>query len=604
MRDETIPENKPFYPTSLEQAERDRDRGTAALDALIPPYKSHTEELLMLAKAGDAAAFWRAVNKDILTQLYVTSPTGWQAFRAEAKLACREINVRELDALAKPPADASASMATDLAGLADSRCTLWHDADNAAFASYEVGDHREHWRVESSGFRDWLAFLAHSEMGTAPSSEVLKACTNALAGTAKFKGEQHAPALRVAETTDGYWIDLGDAEWRAILVTGSGWSIVTRPPVKFVRTKTTRPLPEPLRGGDVDKLWALVNVPESEQLLVLAWVIESLRAGKPYPLLELTGEQGSAKSSAQRILRGFIDPSEVALRGRPKTVEDIFVAAANSHLLSYENLSGLSNDQSDALCTVCTGGGYSARQLFTNGEESVLKAHAPVVLNGISPVVLRPDLLDRTLSVSLPVITQRVTEGEIDRQVAEWAPRIFGGLLALFVDTLGMLPKVQIPAHDLPRMADFCRLGEAMSRALGHRAGTFVTIYTAHRREAISRTLEASPIAQAVVAFVERGGSHHGPVNQLLARLNELKPEHEREDYWPRSPKGLADALRRYAPALRQVGIKATIETARRRDGVHCHLEGTDSARAGVPTENKVHHVHHVHTEDEIEVAL
>ena len=579
------------------------NRNVARLDALAQNPGAHTQELLALAKAGDVPVFWRAVKPEVLADLRNTNPTEWQAFRSEIKKACPGINIRELDALARPPADASASMATDLAGLADSRCTLWHDADNAAYASYEVGDHREHWRVESSGFRDWLAFLAHSEMGAAPSSEALKACTNALAGTAKFRGEQHTPALRVAETADGHWIDLGDADWQAILVTATGWQVVAHPPVKFIRTKTTRSLPEPARGGDVDQLWSLVNVPEGERLLVLAWILESLRAATPYPLLELTGEQGAAKSTAQRILRGFIDPSEVALRSRPKTVEDIFVAAANNHLLSFENLSSLSNDQSDALCTVCTGGGYSARQLFTNGDESVLKAHAPVVLNGISPVVLRPDLLDRTVSVSLPTITHRVTEGEIDRKVAELAPRIFGGLLALFVDTLGMLPRVQIPAHDLPRMADFCRLGEAMSRALGHRDGTFVTLYTAHRREAISRTLEASPIAQAIVAFVERGGAHNGPVNHLLTRLNELKPEHEREDYWPRSPKGLADALRRYAPALRQVGIKTTIETARRRDGVHCHLVG-DIARAGVPTENHVHNVHNVHTEDEIEVAV
>ena len=598
-----ISETKPFCSAYEERESAEINKNAASLDALARTPGAHTQELMEIAKSGDVPAFWRAVKPEVLADLRNTNPTEWEAFRAEVKQACREINIRNLDALAKPPADGSASMATDLAGLADSRCTLWHDADNTAFASYEVGDHREHWRVDSSGFRDWLAFLAHSEMGTAPSSEVLKACINVLTGTAKFKGEQHAPALRVAETTDGYWIDLGDADWRAVLITDSGWSIVAHPPVKFIRTKTTRPLSDPVKGGDVAALWSLVNVPEGEQLLVLAWILESLRAKKPYPLLELTGEQGSAKSTAQRILRGFIDPSEVALRSRPKNVEDIFVAAANNHLLSFENLSGLSNDQSDALCTVCTGAGYSARQLFTNGEESVLKAHAPVILNGISPVVLRPDLLDRTVSVSLPVITHRVTEGEIERQVTESAPGIMGALLDLFADTLRMLPRVQIAAHDLPRMADFCRLGEAMSQTMGHRDGTFVAIYTAHRREAISRTLEASPIAQAIVTFVERGGAHHGPVNQLLAKLNELKPVHEREDYWPRAPKGLADALRRYAPALRQVGIKATIDPTRRKDGVHCHLVG-DSARAGVPTGNNVHQVHQVHPDEDIEVAL
>lgn len=421
-------------------------------------------------------------------------------------------------------------MATELTALAVSRCVLWHDADGTACASYDVSAHSEHWRVESSGFREWLAYLAHSQLHAAAPAEVLKPAINALAGRAKFDGEQHTPARRVAKTTEAHWLDMGDTHWRAIRITPEGWEIVTRPPVKFLRSKTTRPLPEPVKGGDVDAPWSLVNVPEGERLLVLAWILESLRAGEPYPLLELTGEQGSAKSTAQRILRSFIDPSEVALRGGPKTVEDIFVAAANNHLLSFENLSGLSNDQSDALCTVCTGGGHSARQLFTNGEESTLKAHAPVVLNGISPVVLRPDLLDRTISVALPVITHRVAEGEIERQVTESAPGIFGGLLTLFVNTLRMLPKVQIAAHDLPRMADSCRLGEAMAQVLWHPDGTFVAIYTAHRRGAISRTLEASPIAQAVVAFVARGGRHHGPVNQLLAMLNTTRPDTEKGD--------------------------------------------------------------------------
>lgn len=597
--DGIIPGTERFRPSSIERAEAELDQGAVALDALLTPTKRHTQDLLALARAQDSVGFWQTVDKDILAGLYTSAPTAWQAFRAEVKLACRGINVRELDAIIKPPAEESEGFSAELADLAASRCELWRDADRNAFASYEVGDHREHWPIDSTGFKEWLAWLAHSELKKAASSEVLRTCVNALSGAAKFDGKEHAPAMRVAKTPEGYWLDVGSEDWRAILVTPTGWHIVPHPSIKFVRTKTTRPLPQPARDGSVDLLWSLVNVPEGDRLLVLAWILECYRADTPYALLELTGEQGAAKSSAQRILREFVDPNRVALRGRPKTVEDIFVSAANSHLLSFENLSGLSNDQSDALCTVATGGGYSSRQFFTNGEESVLKAHNPVVLNGISPVVLRPDLLDRAVSINLPNIERRLTEGEIQHRVAEAAPGIMGGLLTLFADALRILPQVTIDAADLPRMADFTRLGEAIARVLGHAEGDFLAIYTEHRREAIGRTIEASPVAAALVDFVERGGSHRGLVKGLLDQLNEIRPPQERDDYWPRSPKGLADAMRRYAPALRQAGIVASVETRRRNDGIHCRLN-YDSSRGAFPGGFKVHNVHDIHAEVEI----
>jgi len=170
----------------------------------------------------------------------------------------------------------------------------------------------------------------------------------------------------------------------------------------------------------------------------------------------------------------LIDPNEVMLRGRPKTVEDIYVSAKNNHLLSFENLSSISNEMSDALCTVSTGGGTAGRTLYTNAEETILKAHNPIILNGIGAVVLRQDLLDRTLGICLPVIEKRRTEQELQEAISCQLPKIFGGILTLFADTLAILPSVEIPAEELPRMADFAMLGEAMYRALGNTPGKWL----------------------------------------------------------------------------------------------------------------------------------
>ncbi|MHB1529371.1 MAG: hypothetical protein ACYCXT_08110 [Acidiferrobacteraceae bacterium] len=587
----------PFVGIEREAGQRDDTIAKQCFASMGGLPVDPSADLIAVAKAGDAAAFWRAAKPHVesLATMYENDPTAWQAFRAEVKKACGAINVRNLDELVRTTGGGGTDgLATELADLAASRCELWHDPDGAAYASYSVDGHKEHWRIESRGFRDWLAWLAHSELHAAPASEVVKSVCTVLSGRGKFDGEELEPHMRAAHDDLGHWIDLGDTGWRAIMVTASGWRVVENPPVKFIRTRTTRPLPDPTSGGNVETLWRLVNIPERERLLVLTWLIECFRSDTPYALLELSGEQGAAKSSAQRILRELIDPSQVALRGRPKTVEDIFVGAANSHLLSFENLSGLSNDQSDALCTVCTGGGYSARQLYTNGEEAVLKAHCPVVLNGISPVVLRPDLLDRAISILLPAIEHRVTEGELQHQVTEAAPGVMGAILDLFSAALAVLPSVKIAPADLPRMADFAKLGEAIARVLGFPEGTFLELYGAHRRAAVGRTIEASPIASAIVAFVEAGGEHRGTVKNLLETLNQNKPEHEQTDYWPRSPKGLADAMRRYAPAFRQLGIVARVAADRRRDGIHCELAKADPriACAGPKPQNNVHNVH------------
>ena len=558
-------------------------------------------ELLQIASAGDAPAFWRAqkTRTELIRSVKDSDPAEYAAWRAEIKAACPKINVSTLDALVSPSGDGDGgSQATMLVELATERCELWHDAEGSGYASLTRDEHREHWRIDSLGFREWLGWLAHTELHAALSAEVIKSTCNALAGQAKFDGDEHEPRRRVAKDSSGYWLDMGDDQWRAILITATGWKVMCKPPVRLIRTKATRPLPEPVSaGGGVDALWGLVNVPEHERLLVLAWIIECFRSDTPYALLELTGEQGAAKSSAQRIFRRFIDPNQVELRGKPKTVEDIYVAAANSHLLSYENLSGLSNDQSDALCTCCTGGGYASRQLYTNGEESTLTAHCPVALNGISPVVLRPDLLDRAVSITLPEIKVRKTDDEIREATEAAAPGIMGALLDLFSNALAVLPSVVIPPEQRPRMADFATLGEAIARVQGCTEGHFLNLYTEHRRTAIGRTIDASPVAAAMVAYVDRGNRYAGTVKGLLEILTEHKPDHERDEYWPRSPKGLADAMRRYSPALRQMGIKARVDNARRMDGIHCELvkQVMDySCQPQSPGIN-VHDVHDVH---------
>ena len=78
----------------------------------------------------------------------------------------------------------------------------------------------------------------------------------------------------------------------------------------------------------------------------------------------------------------------------------------------------------------------------------------------------------------------------------------------------------------------------------------------------------------ACIAFLKQVAGYQGTVKGLLELFNARMADRnmERGDYWPKSPKGLGDALRRSAPALRQIGIHLCVDDKPKRDGVHCEL--------------------------------
>jgi hypothetical protein len=561
------------------------DIGDLVADAPAVPSQADddaaTVERILFASATDPTAYLTKESLDAFRRTRESDSVEYERVRTLLKSANPKIRVTKLDELTQAAGEAdrcSDSLASRLTDLAAERCELWHDADGNGYASFDRvqdgGTHREHWLIESRGYREWLGWLCHTELDGAPASEVIKATCNALTGKAKFDGEEREPAKRVGRTEAGYWLDLGDEQWRAVLITAVGWTIRDVPEPRFVRSRAMRPLPCPVCGGSLDTIWPLLNIPKEDRDLLLAWLIECYRCDTPYPVLELIGEHGCAKSTTQKTLRTFIDPNKAMLRGRPKSVEDVYVAAGANHVVSLENLSGISPEISDALCTIATGGGTAGRQFYTNGEEHIIEAHNPVMLNGIGAVITRSDLLDRAVAICLPKIEQRMTEAEHRELLNKTAGEIMGALLDLFVRTLAKLPTVRIDAVERPRMADFAMLGEAMHQSCGGRPGAWLKRYVAHRQEAVQRTIEASPVAAACLEFVAGCNRYAGTVKGLLERLDRQSSATsiERGDYWPKSPKGLADALRRAAPALRQLGVHVEIDSKPKRDGVHCEL--------------------------------
>jgi hypothetical protein len=452
---------------------------------------------------------------------------------------------------------ARSSVATKLVELA-SGLELFHDPDGIGYASIAVDAHKEIYSLRSKPIRSYLARRYFEAFEKAPGGQAVQDALSVLDGKAHFGAPEHAVPMRLASHEGAIYLDLGNAAWEAVEVTASGWRVVTCPPIRFRRSRGMAPLPVPVPGGSIEDLYPFVNVKDEDaRKLLVGWLVAALKPTGPYPILCITGEQGTAKSTTSRVVRSLIDPSNSALRTLPREERDLMIAARNSWCVAFDNLSGIAPWISDSLCRLATGGGFTTRELFSDDAEAIFDAQRPILLNGIDDLATRPDLLDRAVVLSLPSIpeTERRAERSFWVELEAARPRILGALLDAVSTALKRAEDVRI--ERLPRMADFATWVTAAEPAFGWPEGACLAAYTRNRGEAVEVGLEADPVAGSVRQLAEAHGSWEGTAGDLRDALEALVPETTRKTKdWPKTAKALTDRFKRIAPALRDVGVE------------------------------------------------
>ncbi|MDT7690173.1 MAG: hypothetical protein QOE46_2932 [Acidobacteriota bacterium] len=450
------------------------------------------------------------------------------------------------------------TQATTLVELA-SDAKLFRTPEGDAYATVNVGGHLETWLLRLRGFQDWLRRRFYEAEGSAPSAQSLQEALDVLQGRAQFDGETREVYTRVAEHDGAIYLDLCDERWRVVHVTQDGWQVLENSPVRFRRAKGMLPLPEPARGGRADLLRNFVNVSTEDWPLLAGWLAATYRPGKPFPLLALHGEQGSAKSTTAKVLRSLIDPNKADLRSEPREERDLMIAAKNGWLITLDNLSHIKPWLSDALCRLATGGGFAVRQNYTDDEEIIIEAKRPILLNGIEELATRSDLLERAIVLILPTIREekRRTEAQFWREFEAVRPLILGALLDVVSGALREYESVRI--ERLPRMADFAQWVTAGEISLGLKSGAFMAAYTGNRASSNDLALESSPVAAALLSFMNVEEDWQGTSSELLKALNDRTGEDvQRQPGWPKAANALSGALKRLAPNLRAAGVNVS----------------------------------------------
>lgn len=447
-----------------------------------------------------------------------------------------------------------------------SKAVLFHDQYNEAYIAVN-GDGCRIFRLDSKDFKNLLHHYYWAEAKRPLSRDADTQVISTLSAYACFEGPLYLLNVRVAKDDNGLWYDLGDG--RAVQITTQGWQIVNNPPILFYRFPYQVRQATPEQEGELGLLSLYVNVPEDgeDYLLFLVNLVVGFIPGFPHPLLILYGPQGAGKSTPMRVMKELIDPTRHRALSLPSNDQEFAQIAAHHAFLFFDNISSLTTKMSDALARSSTGDAFDKRKLYSNDEHVVYDIQLPIALNGINQVVVKPDLLDRSILIELERIApnQRISEKDFWEAFDDNKPQLLGAIFDVLVKALSIYPTIQL--DEVPRMADFTHIGCAIAEAAGYTRQAFLDAYQHNIDRQNEEAIEASPVAKAVIALMKDYEKWESPPAELLFKLNHDydKLSLSSSPLWPKSPEWMTRRLKEVEVNLANVGIH--VDEAKSSDG-------------------------------------
>ncbi|SIR56948.1 hypothetical protein [Bosea sp. TND4EK4] len=322
---------------------------------------------------------------------------------------------------------------------------------------------------------------------------------------------------RWCEHAGNIYLDLCDQEGRYVEIDEHGWRLTSNPPVRFEKTANMAPLPMPASGGSIDLLQRYVNVPKGDDFqLVVSFMIGCMVSGLPFPVLQINGGHGTAKTETACFIMRLIDPQNEDPSGLPQGEENLFIAASKTYLSVFDNLSSIEAKESDALCRISTGGSYRTRKFNTNTGQVIIAAHAPVILTAIEPVIGRTDLSSRAITIRLRKPKPRRPMKELLKTFERDRPEILGALLDMLAHALKRLPTMMVDIDH--RLVDFILLAAA-AETFRWQVGSFQKALEANQRVQNDDLLDHDPVVEMVVRYIKETGVFESTASKLLEAL-------------------------------------------------------------------------------------
>ena len=439
----------------------------------------------------------------------------------------------------------------------------WTTEDGRLFLDYYDKNVRRTLQVVPSGgcdFRGWFTSYCVDQQNIVPNGDLVNMAQAYFAHWTRTHGKKVKDAIRVGGKVGELYIDIANDANDAWRITDTGIDYVPGGPtnIRFLRGAGMLPLVQPDLTAPASEFPALIknfiSADDDTLMLLIAWLLGTLRPEGPYPVLTISGEQGSGKSTILRLLRRIVDPHALDMRTPPEDQRDLQAMVRNSFVLAFDNVSFISNKMSDALCVISTGtGAQGGRALYTNAEESAVRVCRPVAMNGIPDVVERGDLVDRSIHVHLPRIdpSMRRDDFEFWEMFNQHHAKLLGSLMNAALIATQEYAKVTL--KEKPRMSAFAVWVVAAEKAFGWQPGKLMEVYKNNRSAAEIQMLEFHGMASALLRMMDKQKEFSGTYPELIGQLElNIGPREK----LPQTSHSFAAELKRIRPALERQGLR------------------------------------------------
>jgi hypothetical protein len=594
----------------------DDDDATAGADPFagfaeeVPPPPDPLENLVERVKA-DGRVVYRQEVLERLVRLEDEDPVGFtdlhwrlvtEANVVKALLRKHMTRVRtELKKQkAKEAAEAYAAAAltdTDLLVRLGRQAKYFIDVDNRGFvfAEFTLDGANMVAPINNVDFREWLIRAFVDATRHAPGRDSLVVAINTLQALAKRDAPKCKVFIRVGYHEGKFYADRGSPERDAIEIDAEGYRVVAQPPVKFIRPDSgfgVLPIPEP--GGSIDDLKKFLHLARPRDFNnAVGWVIGCYQMRGQLTHLFIGGTHRSAKSTTLRFLLGLIDPVGDELPGAPQTERDLWVVARSHYVVVGDNVKHLSLSMTTAMCLLSNGGVDQRRALYTNSEESAIRARRPCASTSTKSILREEDLLDRTTVILASGSfddegneDKRRPLEDLTEEYGREQPKLLGAILKAVSEGLRRQQEGEAAPKNLPRMADFARWIYRCTPGLEWKQDRIFNSYREAIRGAAQDLCETDILASAVIEFMaENGNGWAGTATALMtllrARVGARIANHQD---WPLTSAWLGRRLSELSPMFARLGLRFSMK---RSSQVRSLVFRWDAARPSEPPQGE-----------------
>ncbi len=334
---------------------------------------------------------------------------------------------------------------------------------------------------------------------------------------------------RMVKTETGFLYDLGDSE-TAVSITPGSVELTDYPQKTFITDGSDKAQIMPDLSTDPKELKELMtpffNLRSlKDWILLMTFIAVAFIAGISHPIVYLEGEKGSAKSTICRWIQSLINPKVTGLYRFPDSAKDLSVILGREFALCFDNLGGIRKEMADILCQAVTGGYVVERKYYTNDEVVTRGLKTILVLNGLSLLSSKEDLLDRILLISLERFQsdERISEKELETKFDVVKPKILGG----FFNTVAVALTTEIePIKEKIRLLDYQEFAIKCGVAMGFSQKEVEDAFAENTDTITENVIDNNPLTEYIMGMVYGKPTVSIAVSVLHERLKEKYGNH------------------------------------------------------------------------------